>query len=226
MVGFLFALKNSQPFTFSIERFVFNVVYLVPFSAYEWYNVIYWTLAIEFQFYILIGLIYFFLASKNKATIYLVLLLFGASGFIITDNRFVFDYSTIFLQGIILFLIKSAKINFKTGVLFIGLCVCATVYLHSAEVAVFSALTVIGIQYLETDRQSTKRFGEISYSLYLTHGLMGGNLLYLLARYTTGLLEKTLLLTGALGVSLFFAYLFWKLIENPARKLSKKINVA
>ena len=226
MVGLLFAWKNHQPFIFDIERLLYNIVYLIPFSHHEWYNVIYWTLAIEFQFYILIGLLYFFLSSKNKVIIYLVLFLFGASGFLFTDNRFVFGYSTIFLQGIALFLIRSEKIDFKTGMTLIALSVCATAYLHSIEISIFSALTVIGIQYLEIDNRITKKSGEISYSLYLTHGLIGGNLLYLFSRYTTGFLEKTLLFIGALGASLFFSYIFWRLIEDPARRLSKKIKVA
>lgn len=225
-VGFIFALKNNQEYLFNAERFIYHIAYIIPFSNYGWYNIIYWTLAIEFQFYIVIGLIYYFLSSKNKLALYLALSVFFVSGFVVHDNRFVFHFSTIFLQGIILFLIKNEKIEFKIGMLFICLCVFATAYIHSFEISAFTLLTLICIQYSEISTKITNQFGEISYSLYLTHGVIGGNLLYLFSRYTTTIFEKTFLIIAALGASLLFSYLFWKLIENPARQLSRKINVA
>ena len=167
-VRFLFVLKNHDVFTFSIEQFLYHLVYYIPFSNYEWYNVIYWTLAIEFQFYIIIGLFYFCLSSKNNITLYLFLLLFGLLGFVLPDHRFVFHTSSIFLQGIILFLIKTEKINQKIGYFFLFLAACATAYLHTIEISIFSIFTVFAILFIEIDNKYSNKFGEISYSLYLT----------------------------------------------------------
>lgn len=225
LVGFLFALKNNSHYQFNIEQFIYHLIYFIPFSNYEWYNVIYWTLAIEFQFYIVIGLLYFFLSSKKESTVIITLVLFGALSFLLPDNRFVFHYSTIFLQGIILFLIKSKHINPTTGFILIGSCIVATAFIHSVEISIFTASTLFVIHTVEINHKSTNRFGDLSYSLYLTHGLIGGNILYLFSRYVDGFSGKVVLIIAAVAASLLFSYLYWSFIENPSRKLSRKITI-
>ncbi len=224
-VGILFALKNHTPFHFNIAQFLYHIVYVIPFTSYEWYNIIYWTLAIEFQFYITIGLLYYFLSSDKKIVMIIALLLFGALGMIITDNRLVFHYSPIFLQGIILFLIKTEKINPKIGSFLLSLFIIQTAYFHSIEISVFTTATLMAIHFLDINRSYTNRFGDISYSLYLTHGLVGGNLLYLLSRYVTTDFGKILLVIAAIFASLVFSYLYWWLIERPAKRLSGKVSI-
>lgn len=224
-VRFLFVLKNNEVFTFSTEQFLYHLVYYIPFSNYEWYNIIYWTLAIEFQFYMIIGLFYFCFSAQNNIILYTTLFLFGILSFLFPDHRFVFNTSTIFLQGIVLFLIKTEKIDEKFGYFLLFLAACATMYLHTIEISIFSIITVLAILFIEIDNKYSNRFGEISYSLYLTHGLIGGNILYLCARYFSGFSMRILLVIVAVLFSLTFAYLFWRFIENPSKKLSKNINV-
>jgi peptidoglycan/LPS O-acetylase OafA/YrhL len=223
LVGFIFAQKSDLHFAFSPERFFYHLIYVIPFSEFEWYNVIYWTLAIEFQFYIAIGILYFFLSSGNKKVVVTGLIVFGLLGFFTDDNRLIFHYSTVFLQGIILFLIKTERITNRAGFVLMACSVIATAYLHSIEISVFSFLTVVVIQFIEISSKWTKRFGDLSYSLYLTHGLVGGNVLYLFSRYITSWCGRILLVAVAIGVSLLFSYIFWKLIENPSKRLSAKL---
>ncbi len=225
LVGLIFAVKNNSNYTVSIEQLIYHIVYVIPFSSFEWYNIIYWTLAIEFQFYIIIGLLFYFLSSEKQVAILTGIIIFGASSFIGQDNRFVFHYAPIFLQGIILFLMKTERIHSKKGVFLISICILATAYLHSIEISIFSALTVLAINYLEINNKITNRFGEISYSLYLTHGLIGGNILYLFSRYITSHPGKIILVILSLCTSLVFSYFYWWLIERPSRNLSRKINV-
>lgn len=225
-VAFAFALKNNMDYSINFQQFLFHILYVIPFSNFEWYNVIYWTLAIEFQFYFTIAFIYYFLSFANQKIIYFTLFLFSLSSFFIQDNRFIFHYSTIFSQGIILFLIKTNRIKAVIGFVLLGLCAIATVYTHSLEIAIFSLLTVLVIHSVEINNKLIKLFGDVSYSLYLTHGLIGGNILYLFSRYVNSFWEKILLVIIALMVSLIFSYIFWWLIENPSRKLSKKVSVA
>lgn len=225
-VGFIFAIKNNWSYAVDIDRFLYHIIYIIPYSKFEWYNIIYWTLAIEFQFYIVIGLLYFFLSSVNKKITLIALTVFGLLNFIVHDNRFIFHYSIIFAQGILLFLINTQRISKKTGFFFIALFAIATAYLHSLEISFFCLLTILSILYIEINNKFTKLFGDVSYSLYLTHGLIGGNVLYLFARYTVSYWEKILLVIIALGASLLCSYLYWWLIENPSRKLSKKISVS
>jgi peptidoglycan/LPS O-acetylase OafA/YrhL len=226
LVNFLFAIKNNSNFNIDVKQFVFHILYIIPFSKYDWYNIIYWTLAIEFQFYIAIGLLYFLLSSKNKIVVLLALLIFGLSSLLFNDNRFIFEYSTIFAQGIVLFLLKTERIKQKLAFVLLGLFVIATAYHHSITISAFSLLTVLAIHFIEINKKLSNQFGDISYSLYLTHGLIGGNLLYLFSRYFTSFSGKILLVIAALSLSLLFSYIYWRFIENPSRKLSKKISIS
>ncbi|MDF5731549.1 MAG: acyltransferase, partial [Rhizonema sp. PD38] len=49
--------QNEQPL-FSLSKMFLHLTYLVPFSGEIWYNNVYWTLAIELQYYLIIGLLY------------------------------------------------------------------------------------------------------------------------------------------------------------------------
>jgi peptidoglycan/LPS O-acetylase OafA/YrhL len=142
------------------------------------------------------------------------------------DNRLVFQYSTIFLQGILLFLIKTNRMNAKIGTLLIGVCVVTTAYLHSIDISIATALTALCIHYVEVNHKRVNQFGDISYSLYLTHGLIGGHLLYFFSPHFPSFSARVVLVIIALIASFLFSYLFWRFIENPSRQLSKKITVA
>lgn len=41
------------------EQFIAHLLYVVPFTKYPFYLHLFWTLCIEFQFYVIIGLLYF-----------------------------------------------------------------------------------------------------------------------------------------------------------------------
>lgn len=224
-VTFIFAQRNNIEFTISIGQFLHHILFLIPFSRFEWYTPIYWTLAIEVQFYLAVGLFYYSRSFMNKQAAILVLLLFGLLNFAIDDNRLLFNYSTVFLQGVILYFIKMKKMNMSLGFFLVGVCLTAIAITHSVNVAIFCLVTILIIQFVEIKNKLLIQLGNISYSLYLTHGLIGGNILYLFTRYATNYMEKTLLVIGALITSLIFSYVFYRLIEKPSRKLYKTIAI-
>ena len=65
LVSFVFSIKNDTPFTLSLAKLSHHIFYSASFFNYEWYNPIYWTLAIEMQFYFLIALIFPLLKNRN-----------------------------------------------------------------------------------------------------------------------------------------------------------------
>lgn len=221
-VAWGFAFWYKWPFDFSIKQFAYHLVYYIPFSELPWYNVIYWTLAIEFQFYIVIGILNLIFSRNNQWLIVATLLVFALSNFLCKDNRFVFNYSVIFSQGIALLLMNAGKLKPTIAWIIIIASIISTAYLHSFQIAIFTGLTVLFIQFIELDKSWSNKFGEISYSLYLTHGLIGNNLIYFLGRRCESMPMKFLLVAAALITSMVFARIYWKLIESPSQKLSKK----
>ncbi len=226
-ISLCFSIKNGTDFNLDIFRLLHHLLYTIPFSGNEWYNPIYWTLAIEMQFYILIAIIYPFLTTKNSFLNYLATILFGLSGLIINDNRLILYYAPIFAQGILLFQIMNTKeVNNKIiGVILILGFSVITFYIHKFDVALVSIITVLIIGVVNVNNNIFNKLGEISYSLYLIHGLIGGNLIYFLGRYAENYTLKILLVIFSILLSIFTSYLYWKFIENPSKILSKNIKL-
>jgi len=53
--------------TLSLGQVVHNVLFTVPFTHYGWISTLFWTLAIEFQFYLFIGLLFNYLFGRPLA---------------------------------------------------------------------------------------------------------------------------------------------------------------
>jgi len=89
--------------------------FLIIYFSYEWYNPIFWTLAIEMQFYILIAFLYPLLKVNNQLVLIIIPLVLGMSTLLVDDIRFVFHFGSIFSQGILLYLILTNKLGKLIG---------------------------------------------------------------------------------------------------------------
>ena len=54
-----------------VKKLIAHFFYAIPFIDMEWFNVIYWTLAVEIQFYVIVGFIFPLLNSKNEVIKYI-----------------------------------------------------------------------------------------------------------------------------------------------------------
>ncbi len=87
-ITFTWSVKEGTNFHLNYWQIFHHFTYTTAIFNYPWLNEIYWTLAIEIQFYIVIALLYPFIISKNKFIQYTTLILFGISGLLFSDNRF------------------------------------------------------------------------------------------------------------------------------------------
>lgn len=226
LVAFAFSVENQTSFTVDFVKLLHHIFYSAPFFQYDWYNPIYWTLAIEMQFYILIALIFPLIKSKNHALNYIVPIALSLSSLLLNDHRLVFFYGAIFSQGIFLFLLIQDKISLFNGILCIGFGSIITSYVNGIDIAIVSLLTVWIIACVQVDKKIFNQLGKISYSLYLTHGLVGVNLIYLFGRYTPSFAAKIGLVIIACFFSILVAFFYWRIIEKPALEWSQKITLS
>jgi len=91
---------RGKAIPFQTGRFIAHILYLVPFTKYAYYNIVFWTLCVEFQFYLLIGVFYFLWDNRYYKRVFL--LLFSLTSFIpfINPHDLVFTYGPIFALGI------------------------------------------------------------------------------------------------------------------------------
>lgn len=224
LVGFIFSVANHTQFEFDIGRFISHLFYTVSFTHHEWYNDIYWTLAIEIQFYILMALSFFVLNKSTWGAIGLLIGLMTVSCFF-WDARFVTHYMPCFAAGIGCWLFKQKKIDWRLFVLLLIACFCTTWYLFRYYDALIILFAVGFILFVPEMKNQKFTIGKISYSLYLTHGVIGGNVIYFLVNRVSSIGGSFLIFAGAIMVSVVFAYLFYLVIERPSIHLSKKIKI-
>ncbi|MEO8884769.1 MAG: acyltransferase, partial [Mucilaginibacter sp.] len=70
----LSSLYAGLPFSFSIKQFLLHLFFLPGYFNYVWYQPVYYTLLIEFQFYILCGLLFVVFASSKRWATYALLI--------------------------------------------------------------------------------------------------------------------------------------------------------
>lgn len=217
---------------FSVNwRFVLgHIIYLNTFTGQHWLQWVYWTLAVEFQFYILLGIIYPLLTHRNKKVIFATFFALLLVAFINIHGRpyFIFRYLVFFLTGISLFLYMTEKIKLKEMYLFIAATYLTFCYLHGSILStpmlhICTLITLPCIYYIKKVPKMLLWLGSISYSLYLTHMVLTTRFIVLFQKY----LHMNFYVAWVLCIicCLIFAFFFYILFEKPFLKLSKKIKI-
>lgn len=187
-----------------------------------WLNSIYWTLAIELQFYVVIGLFFPLLFSSEPWRRYVGYAAFVLPTFAVPSSIFLFHYSFLFLMGIL-------RIQYSSGLLrqleyLTLLIVCSFgILLVTGLVVLCAALFTVGtITFLKRRIPLLDNLGRVSYSFYLLHGSLGSLVLFLLLRFTmvSNELEKLVALLLSVFATACFATVAYYLIERPAIRCS------
>lgn len=208
------------------KQILLHLAYAIPFvKGADWYSGVYWTLSIEFQFYILLGLFYSFLMRINpKVTCTILLLLtfiftsllrFNYRGIIFTN---IYD----FVFGFILFLGYIKKID--RSQLITTLLIFAAYVMVSVSIKTgFTPLATCAVIFFYTNNKKVPVLtwlGSLSYSLYLIHIPVST----FFANKVHGFITNPgMLFLSCLAASILSSYVYYKIIEKPCIKLSKRI---
>lgn len=214
---------NSWDYTFDWPRILSHIGYLNQYLGYESFVSVYWSLALELQFYVLIGLLFAVLVVRYQwvAIIVLVGICSVTLLVFIPYNWAMFQYASMFSLGILLFLFAVGKMN---KYVFIA-CVLALYwfvwYRNESDVLITATFTVLMLLFFNITWKPMIFIGTISYSIYLTHVDIAGWLKLYLKDYQ---LNTALLLVLCFTVAFLLAWGFYHVIERPAQRWSKKIN--
>ncbi|MEO8578301.1 MAG: acyltransferase [Gemmatimonadales bacterium] len=227
LLGFLSSKAPGfagAPFVFSWARLFLHVGYLNGFAHVPWFDIVYWTLAIELQFYLLIGLIFPLIASERSLTATLVLALLGGSAFLLKNDVFLPAWFFPFLIGISVFRLRSGLMSapfflahaallsvgtyFTLGAIPLAACLIAAAAISWIHFRVYRPFLVLG---------------SLSYPLYLVHVPIGGRVINLASRLDSGGFGKLLQVFAAFAVSLSAAYVLHRFVEVPAQRWSRNV---
>lgn len=211
------------------NRIFLHLGYLINFfSEYKWLNNIYWTLAIEFQYYLFIAITYVLFFHSNiivRYSIYIVCFLIAYFVPDIGRNHFP-AYAPFFLIGIVACLFMVKKISSLEFWLTTFLCLVYNAIHIEFLIACIGLITMLLIVYFSDLKLFLlTKLGKISYSLYLIHPIIGASIINLLSKHTTTLFQKFVLILIAFIITLVSSYIMYLVIEKPSKKLSSKIKL-
>ncbi|TAG57478.1 MAG: acyltransferase [Cytophagales bacterium] len=210
-------------FEFSWKNILGHIAYLNNFNGQKYLNVVYWTLGIEFQFYILIGL-FWGIIIKNKFSIYLFLLLFNGFIFIdLSSLNLIHKFAPLFSLGIALCLYFKKNITLNELIFIIFILSILTYFYSGWLISLIGILTSITISTLNCSNSIFDFFAKISFSLYLIHVPIGGSLINLSTRFLNDELYRTFFVLFAIVFCVGFSVIFYQFFEKPFIALSKKI---
>lgn len=218
----------GRPFWVQWQDILWHFLYLPPFVGRPWLLILFWTLMIQFQFYILFGLLYSFFMNEKKWIRVLTFSLFIAVNFFLDDlgyNNYLFYYMVIFIPGILLYQ-RSRAMWSEVEFWLLLLIDCYVLYDQRFEEILRPAavlFAVLSIRYLSINNEVWKWLGSISYSLYLIHLPVGWSFMGFVRGYTQDETLLSIALLVAVVLSLAAAQIFYKLIESPSQKMAGKI---
>jgi peptidoglycan/LPS O-acetylase OafA/YrhL len=215
---------RGAEFVVNFPALALHLGYLNAFFNFPWYNDVYWTLAIEFQYYLFIALVFPLLLHPRKYMSFITLLVFGLFGFFIDRHSLIVNYGLLFVVGILLFQFRVGYLLKKEFGMLLLIALILIFVKFDKRYLVAALLPYFFIMYFEFSDRVSRFLGNISYSLYLVHIPIGGRIINLSETFIQNELLRSLMVFVALFVSVFAAWVFYRIIEKPAINWSKKLN--
>ena len=211
--------------TLSVGQVLSNLLLVAPYSGHSYINGVFWTLEVEFQYYLVLGLLFPLLFGPGRFWLFLwVHLAIFAAGLI--PGLYVQNYlhfSPLFTMGSLTFLFHQGRLPLRPYLLALALFAGLTGVNIHPEQAIVATATALVIAFVKANHPVFKFFGTISYSVYLTHVVVGGTVNFILARLVPHASAAVCLAVVALAVALSTgcATLFNRWIEQPFLRLSR-----
>jgi len=212
----------------SFEAILANIFFCYSILETGLYNEVYWTLEVEFQFYIFIALMLPLIIRyvSNELILTIILGLISLSYFVHFEKIWFFRDNSFFLLGILLFLYKTNLIK-RNYFIYTSISMMLICYAQQGLPASFAAtITFLVIAYVRFSNPITSFLGTISYSLYITHHFTGIASEFVLRNFTGMEVSeplKVIMIFVYTGCAVVFAWLFYSFIEKPFIRFSQKI---
>jgi peptidoglycan/LPS O-acetylase OafA/YrhL len=215
---------RGEPFHVSLPQILVHFAYLNAFFHYSWLNPVFWTLAIEFQYYFLVALIFPLLTHPHFAVRGATMFLLAALALAFPQEQFVFHWFFLFLFGIVTFHLWSGMLGKVGYFAAIGLITCGAWFAYGASTCLTGLLTALVIALVRINATGIIGFlGRISYSLYLVHVPIGGRIINFGSRFDLQYSQKLLIVAAATLSCLAAAWVLHVLVEKPAQQWSASI---
>jgi peptidoglycan/LPS O-acetylase OafA/YrhL len=197
--------------------------YLNSFFNRPWINPVYWTLGIEFQFYILLGLIFGVFSKSSNIVRAIVVAAFLALAILVPQHSLIFVHTPLFLMGIFTFFFFEKFITVQMLIATIAL-FSAVGCLNGDWVGTILGLsTVTAIIFWNSPSRLWLFLGTISYSLYLLHIPFGTRVTNFIEGRSDNVYLRLMFIPIAFAFSVAVAWVFYNVVEKKSIEWSKSI---
>ncbi len=211
---------RGKPFTPDWAQLAAHAGYLNAFLGYPWLNPVFWTLAIEFQFYIFLALAYPLIVHERQ-WVRISLVCATALGGLYHDRSLLLQWLPIFAMGMLAFQLTERLLSVSLFTLLMAFVVSMAAALIGVREALAGFATCMAILYfpprLARLLWPIGFVGVISYSLYLLHTPVCGRVINLVERSSLGVPGRYVAVAVTLGASILAAWLFYLMIEKPSQ---------
>lgn len=210
----------------TLSRIALHLAYLNVLTG-DWLSPVYWTLAVEFQYYFLVGICFPLFARRKDSIGLLAILAAALVSLLSSNNGFLMHWLPIFGIGMVAFRLKVGITTFKrycgVTVLLTALTVCA-IDISSAIAGVLAGLVICFVKIGRQRWISPFMFlGAISYSLYQVHWDVGRSAVSVLRHVPIFGGFEALRLPIGMCVSVVAAYSLYRLVEVPSLQFSRHL---
>jgi peptidoglycan/LPS O-acetylase OafA/YrhL len=213
---------RGEPPTHSVFRTVASLTYLASILNVSWVGIVFWSLAIEVQFYLLMGLL-FVVLNNSRFAIVTMLVMIGSS-LLFPSPKYVFHFLPLFAAGSAVFLFCTAQLSRSALALILAMAILAVIHAFGWAEAVAVLLSALVILLIHRPVPAPLvMLGAISYSVYLIHVPIGGRIVNLGSRFVHGEGMQLLFALAGLALTLAAGWVFYRLFERSSQRLSSRI---
>jgi peptidoglycan/LPS O-acetylase OafA/YrhL len=217
----------GKPFHIDWTTLALHIGYLTDLAGRTWAVPAFWTLALEFQFYLAMALLFPFVRDERGWVRTLVIGGFALGSLALRERPYLPTWGAWFALGMLAHTVRAGRIGRAP---FVGAAVaCAAIIgVSSTPVqGVVAGTTALVIAFVQLERPRLALLGTLSYSLYLVHEPVGGRVVNFAVHYASrSALTNAAVVAVSLAISLAAAWVMYKLIEGPSQRMSSRIRYA